>query len=95
MENIKVITQEFCRCNILKVAVGSNCPQGGDSGHGGRTYFSLHNLGGTDLRVIVDGKKFDADLVEIIFGGDSEHDTFIQALEFALNVLKREDRWVE
>ena len=27
--------------NILTVRVGTNCPQGGDSGHGGKTVLSL------------------------------------------------------
>src|SRR5258705_12076526 len=42
--------------NVLSVAVGTNCPQGGDTGHGGRTLFRLKNYGSTDIRIKVDGK---------------------------------------
>lgn len=89
--SISFAKKEFVSANILSVAVGSNCPQGGDTGHGGRTYLAIENEASTDMRVIVDGQEFEhADKIELIFGGDTEHATFIDALEFALAHLKKE-----
>lgn len=60
---------------------------GGDSGHGGHTYFSLEDLGGTDMNIIVDGKLISCSKVEVSLGGDTELRTFIEALEFAADRL--------
>src|SRR5207245_528611 len=43
---VVVSTQAFVSCNELRVTVGTNCPQGGDSGHGGRTVLILENPNG-------------------------------------------------
>ena len=82
--------------NVMQVTAGTNGYQGGDTGHGGRTYFSL-GCDATDMRVKVIEKyrgacyeTEDADTVEIVFGGDAELDTFIQALEFTLQTLKKQ-----
>lgn len=73
--------------NILEVAAGTTGYCGGDSGHGGRTYFSIRDIGGTDIVVNVDKdhRGFDVKL-----GGDSELDTIIDALEFIAFALKEE-----
>jgi hypothetical protein len=83
--------------NVLTVQAGTNCPQGGDTGHGGRTFVSFINRGGTDIRVAINGGEFeDVDSIRIVFGGDSEHDTFVEALEFALSVIKKDKKvWIE
>jgi hypothetical protein len=92
---VEVKETTMLSCNLLAVAAGTNCPQGGDAGHGGRTYFMLRNDGGTDITVRVNGQVvaegYHGDKVEIILGGDSEHQTFVEALEFALGTLKGED----
>lgn len=89
MSNIELYKKEIASANILDVVAGTNCPQGGDSGHGGRTVFRLINQGGTDIRIKVDGKGIMInDSVEIVLGGDCECNTFIEALEFAINVYK-------
>lgn len=84
--------------NLLEVAVGSNCPQGGDGGHGGRTVFRLTNQGGTCASVRVNGGQAignigsavgDFESLELVLAGDCEHETFIAALEFALDSLKK------
>ncbi len=86
---IKTAYKEIASANIIGVTVGSNCPQGGDSGQGGRTYLSIEDFASTDMRVIVDGREFDyATKLELVFGGDTEHDTLIEALEFALGYLR-------
>ena len=77
-------------CNILEVTVGTNCPCGSDSGHGGRTFFKLKDLAGTDMRVRVAGVEYRNESVEIIFGGGSEFGTFMEAMEFAIETLKRQ-----
>jgi hypothetical protein len=77
--------------NVLSVAVGTNCPQGGATRHGGRTLFRLKNEGSTDIRIRVDGKDLSgARSIEIILGGDAEAETFTEALEFAAKILREQ-----
>lgn len=76
---------EIYSANIIEAEVGTTGFQGGDTGHGGRTYFRLKDLGSTDM--LVTSKD---DEVTMEFGGDTELDTFIQSLEFALKVLKEQ-----
>jgi hypothetical protein len=80
--------------NQLGVEAGTNAPQGGDSGAGGRTYLRISEQGGTVWSVTVvdeDGNSHSFDSpteIAITLGGDSERDTLIRALEFALAALK-------
>jgi hypothetical protein len=81
--SVKTIKREFVSANILRITVGTNCPQGGDAGHGGRTIVVLEDTGSTDMRC--------AQLpggVELVFGGDAECETLISALEFAAETLR-------
>jgi hypothetical protein len=86
--------KEIASANILRVEAGTNCPQGGDAGHGGRTYFSLRDLGGTAWQVRVrssDGQTRVIEQpvsIEIVLAGDTEHETFTAGLEFALEALR-------
>lgn len=82
--------REITNANILEVEVGSTGFQGGDTGHGGRTYFRIMDGGSTDIRVTPLRDKYDCCGVEITLGGDTELETFIEALEFAVKVLKKE-----
>ena len=41
---ITTYTREVISCNILQVEAGTNGFQGGDSGHGSRTYFRIKDL---------------------------------------------------
>lgn len=80
---------EINDANILEVEVGTTGYKGGDSGHGGRTYFRVKDGSSTDIRCTpMENKRG----VEIILGGDAELDTFIEALEFAVFVLKWQKR---
>jgi hypothetical protein len=89
MPKVKIAEKEISSANILKVQVGTNCPHGGDYGHGGRTILRLQDLAGTAMAAkINDGKLVDATSIEIILGGDTECYTFIEALEFALGTLR-------
>lgn len=94
---IPVVEEQINSANILKVTVGSTGYRGGDTGHGGRTYFALEDLGSTDMRVRVKKGEWidmmsgiDEGPVEIAFGGDRELSTFIEALETAVRVLKEQ-----
>jgi hypothetical protein len=90
----KIEESVYYSANILRVAAGTNCPQGGDAGHGGKTIFRLTDEGATHMVVRVNGEEYPADVhsVAIEVGGDTECATFIEALEFALPVLKRQNR---
>lgn len=89
MPKLQIHTQEITSANILRVAVGTNCPRGGDAGHGGRTVLKLSNLAATDMSCrINDGPLVRADKIEIVLSGDTECETFTHALEFALAVLR-------
>jgi hypothetical protein len=89
MSTIPISVTTFESLNIITVHAGTNCPAGGDSGHGGRTIFGITNNASSDLRVGVNGEPpTEVNAVEIVLGGDTECETFIQALEHALNVLK-------
>lgn len=89
MNTVPISIETFESLNIITVHVGTNCPAGGDSGHGGRTVFGITNDASTDLRVGINGKPpTEVNSVEIMLGGDTECETFIQALEHALRVLK-------
>lgn len=75
--------------NFLRVEAGTNCPQGGDYGHGGRTHLKLTDEGSTAMEVSVDGEPLRfVDNIEIVLGGDSEGQMFVEALEFALDVIR-------
>lgn len=87
--NVNTFVEEYTSCNIIEVEVGTTGYCGGDSGHGGRTYFRIKDLSSTDMSCKVTGTSCgNAGEVELSFGGDCELDTFISALEFALDKLK-------
>lgn len=82
--------------NQLGIKAGTNAPQGGDSGAGGRTFIQISEQGGTvwDVSVVDEhGKEHffsSPGEISITLGGDSELETTISALEFALMVLKKQ-----
>ena len=78
---------EVVSANILEVEAGTTGAKGGDSGHGGRTYIRIENMGGTDIAVRALG--VDAEGFELELGGDCELYTIIEALKFAVQVLER------
>lgn len=94
MSTITSHSIEISDSNTIKVEAGTNCPQGGDSGHGGRTYLSIEDTGGTVWRVKVRDEfgneqiTEQPSLIEIELGGDTECATMIRALEIMLLLLK-------
>jgi hypothetical protein len=89
MPKIKIAEKVISGANILRIQAGTNCPQGGDSGHGGRTIMRLGDEAGTAMWASLNGGQLmGISSIEIILGGDSECETFIEALEFGLKTLK-------
>lgn len=85
--DVTTYTREICNANVLSVEAGTNGFQGGDSGHGSRTYFRITDCGGTDIRVKALGVDGDEGL-EVTLGGDCELETIIRALKFITKVLE-------
>ena len=81
-------SEEFGFFNILGVTVATNGYQGGDSGHGGRTYIRLEDLSSTDIDARVSVGPNTNSKVEIMLGGDSELDSVIEALRWAADKLE-------
>ena len=80
---------ELVNANIIEIEVGTTGFCGGDTGHGGRTYLRIKDLASTDIRAsVIEDKYSDMEEVSLELGGDTELYTFIEALEFALKVLK-------
>ena len=89
MPRVNVYDHEIATANIMAVEVGTNCPQGGDSGHGGRTVLRLLDYSSTAMAASINGSALvPAQKIEIILGGDCEHHAMIEALEFAVRVLR-------
>lgn len=77
-------------CNLMEVRVGTTGFKGGDTSHGCRTLFRLTNISSTDMRVGIDGEEpRPTEQVELAFGGDSELNTFKEALYFAYRELEK------
>ena len=49
---------EILDANIIQVAVGTTGYKGGDTGHGGRTFFGIRNESGTDMRLTFVASKW-------------------------------------
>ena len=96
INGVKIETQkkEITSCNILGVEVGTNDCQGGDAGHGIRTFFKLNDLCGTvwEIKHLIDDDNCEG--VQIELQGDSELGTFVDALKFAVEVLKKKELWL-
>lgn len=90
---IPTFTRDICSCNLLEVEAGTNGYQGGDTGHGSRTYFRIENEGGTDIQVHPLG-RFEDEGFEVILGGDCELETMIRALKFITKVLEDQTKEV-
>lgn len=89
MPKITIYGHSMTSFNMMTVEAGTNCPKGGDSGHGGRTVLRIHDDGASVITLRVDGQEIDQPKsIEIVVGGDSEAATFIEGLEFAVGILK-------
>ena len=81
---IDIHSDVFNSANILKAEAGTTGFCGGDTGHGGRTYFALEDLGSTDISFNVSGKR-----LEVYLGGDCELYTITDALKFITNIFEK------
>lgn len=91
---IKTFKKELVSANVIEVEVGTTGHMGGDTGHGGRTYFRLSNVSDTDMRMKFRDRgeeKTARDPGEVVltFGGDCELDTFCEALRIGYEVLSQ------
>lgn len=82
---MKIEEKKIIGANILKVRAGTTGYKGGDSGHGGKTLIEIQDESDTDIEITVSANRKG---VTIDLGGDSELDTMIEALEFAVETLK-------
>lgn len=97
-EKVKTFKKEIWEANVLSVEVGTNTPMGGDAGHGGITIFTLTNKAATSwlIDVFAGRRKEEGnaitienpDQISIKLFGDTEAKTFMEALKFALHILK-------
>ena len=78
---ITTYTRDVISCNLLEVEAGTTGYMGGDTGHGGRSYFRIKDNGGTDMEV---NTSVD----------DCELETMIRALKFITKVLEDESKEV-
>ena len=85
--DVPTYKREIVSANILEVEAGTNGYQGGDTGHGSRTYFRVENQVGTDIQVHSLGRYGDEGF-EVSLGGDCELETIIMALKFITKVLE-------
>lgn len=79
--------KNICGLNAIEVIAGTTGYCGGDSGHGGRTYFSIRDIGGTDIEVNVDTNRRG---FEVKLGGDAELESIFYALQFIAGILNKE-----
>lgn len=91
---ITTYTRDVVSCNILQVEAGTTGYMGGDTGHGGRTYFRIKDEGGTDIDIKPFMDRFGSDGFEVTLGGDCELETMIRALKFITKVLEEESEEV-
>lgn len=87
-------TREVVSANILEVEAGTTGYMGGDSGHGGRTYFRIQNHACTDMEIRTFVDKHGCNGFEVFLGGDCELETTIRALKFITKVLEDESKEV-
>lgn len=92
---ITTYTRDVVSCNILEVEAGTTGFMGGDTGHGGRTYFAIRDEGCTDMVIRVIRDRFgNTEGFKVMLGGDCELETMIRALKFITKVLEDESEEV-
>ena len=91
---ITTYTRDVVSANILQVEAGTTGYKGGDTGHGGRTYFRISDESSTDIHVTPFMDRFGCKGFEVTLGGDCELETMIRALKFITKVLEEESEEV-
>lgn len=91
---ISTYTRDVISANIIEVEAGTTGYMGGDSGHGGRTYFRIQDSASTDMEIRTFVGKHGCNGFEVFLGGDCELETTIRALKFITKVLEDESKEV-
>jgi hypothetical protein len=87
-KSIETTIREFKDFTRMGVEVGSNGLQGGDAGHGSRTYIRLYDMGGGyKLEFRIRKGKYDHDDLLITAGGDDELQTLAEVFRFVAGQL--------
>ena len=68
---ITTYSRDIVSANILEVEAGTTGYKGGDSGHGGRTYFRIADAASTDIQVHTIG-RYAYEGFDVFLGGDCE-----------------------
>ena len=88
-KKVTTLTKQIYDFNVLEVEVGTTGYKGGDTGHGGRSYIRIQDLGSTDIKIRKLGNKYGENKgVEIILGGDAELRTILRAFHFIAETLE-------
>ena len=90
--NFDIYETEIVSANIIAVRAGTTGFCGGDSGHGGKTYFAIQDLGGTDITINPTINECGDKGFEVVLGGDCELETIIDALKFILQTLEEDKK---
>lgn len=86
---IETWSRDIIDASILNIEAGTNGYQGGDAGHGCRTYIRIKDVDGTDIRArVLTDRMGNAEGIELVLAGDSELSTIIEAMKFAVKVLE-------
>jgi len=89
---VTTVIDQIVSANLLEVECGSTGLMGGDSGHGGRTYIRIEDVGGTDIKVtslpIFRNTRGNGGVV-IELGGDAELLTIIEAFRYIADELEK------
>ena len=91
---ITTYSRDVVSANILEVEAGTTGYRGGDTGHGGRTYFKIKDAASTDMDINVLHDRDGCTGFEVTLGGDCELETMIRALKFITKVLEEESQEV-
>lgn len=94
--HVPTFKREIISANILEVEAGTTGFKGGDSGHGGRTFFSIEDGANSDLRVKLvknEGspvyiETLELKRIEVMLGGDCELESIVTGLKFITKVLE-------
>lgn len=87
-KKIITYTRNVINANQLEVEAGTTGSMGGDTGHGGRTYFRIEDRGDTNIKVKTIFRNGFCTGFEVFLGGDAELETTIRALKFIVKVLE-------
>lgn len=80
----RLYKKEIFDACVIRVKAGTTGYQGGDAGHGGRTWIKIEDWGGADIHFNAEHEK---SLIITIYG-DAELNVMIKGLEWIVKKLK-------